>query len=38
MYDKVNLESVSKIKYLGLMISSNGSFNQMQITIAEKAT
>ena len=26
-YDEDNLESVSKIKYLGLMISSNGSFN-----------
>ena len=36
-YDEDNLESVSKIKYLGLMISSNGSFNQTQITVAEQA-
>ena len=36
-YDEDNLESVSKIKYLGLMISSNGSFNQTRITVAEQA-
>ena len=35
-YDEDNLESVSKIKYLGLMISSNGSFNQTQITVVEQ--
>ena len=36
-YDKDNLESVSKIKYLELMVSSNDSINQTQITIAEQA-
>ena len=36
-YDDDNLESVSKIKYLGLMISPNGCFNQTQITVAEQA-
>ena len=35
-YDKDNLESVSKIKYLGLMFPPNGSSNP-HITVAEQA-